>query len=145
MLKIVFGELNNVYYGPSWFRFNYDLDWFKDAFVQEMMEDIDQSRYIDGEYIESDVLGPIAPANLSGGLMTLISIYKNPDLIFDATSCGGNCAKWLIEIGKKMDITINLKYLMRFKDLDPFDIYIVNDDMEIHTNKEYVSSAIKYV
>jgi len=28
-------------------------------------------------------------------------IYKRPDKIFDATSCGENCAKWLLEIGKK--------------------------------------------
>ncbi|MCR4609776.1 MAG: DUF4869 domain-containing protein [Eubacterium sp.] len=145
MLKIIFGETEDVYYGPSWFKYNYDTEWLKDDFVQKMIEDVDKSHYVDGEYIESDVLGPITPVNLSGGLMTLISIYKNPEMVFDATSCGGNCAKWLIEMGRKQDVTINLKYLMKFKDYEPFDIFIVNDEKEVHTNKEYVGAAIEYV
>ena len=70
---------------------------------------------------------------------------KNPDLIFDATSCGENCAKWLLEIGNTEDITINLKYLMKFKEYEPFDILILNEDKRVHTNKEYVSTPIHYV
>ncbi len=66
-------------------------------------------------------------------------------VIFEATSCGENCAKWLLEIGNTADITINLKYLMKFKEYEPFDIMILNEDKRVHTNKEYVSTAIHYV
>ncbi len=66
-------------------------------------------------------------------------------VIFEATSCGENCAKWLLEIGNTADITINLKYLMKFKEYEPFDILILNEDKRVHTNKEYVSTAIHYV
>ena len=145
MLSVILGETDNVMYGPAWFKFNYDTGWFEDELVKKMMQDIDKSRYVAGEYIESDVLGPIAPTALSGGLKTLICIYKNPDLIYDATSCCENCAKWLLEIGNTADITINLKYLMKFKEYEPFDILILNEDKRVHTNKEYVSTAIHYV
>ncbi len=145
MLSIILGEAENVLYGPSWFKFNYETDWLEDEFIQSMILDVDKSRYIAGEYIESEVLGPIAPVALSGGLKTLISIYKNPDLIFDATSCGENCAKWIVEIGKREDVTINLKYLMKFKEFEPFEFRILNENTVIHTNKEYVSMAIRYV
>ena len=145
MLKIIFGEDERALYGPVWFKYNYEIEWFQDPLVQEMIIDVDKSRYIAGEYIESEVLGPISPLNLSGGVKTLISIYKNPELIFDATSCGENCARWIIEIGKRNDVTINLKYLMRLKEFEPFEILIENDGEFVKTNKEYVREAIKYV
>ena len=145
MLKIVFGENEKALYGPVWFQYNYEITWFHDELVQKMIESVDKSRYIDGEYIESEVLGPISPLNLSGGLKTLISIYENPELVFDATSCGGNYAKWLIEMGKDKDITINLKYIMRFRDHQPFEIFIVNENRYVRTNEEYVDLAIKYI
>ena len=143
MLKIIFGEDERALYGPVWFKYNYEIEWFQDPLVQEMIIDVDKSRYIAGEYIESEVLGPISPLNLSGGVKTLISIYKNPDLIFDATSCGGNCAKWLQKIGELQDVTVNLNYLMRFK--DPFEAEICNENKIIHSYNEYLHLAIQYV
>ena len=41
MLSIYFGEKENVMHGPSWFKFNYNPEWFKDELVQQMIEDID--------------------------------------------------------------------------------------------------------
>ena len=66
MLSIYFGDKENVIHGPSWFRFNYRPEWFEDAFVQEMLRDIDKSEFVGGELIQSDVLGPIPPERLSG-------------------------------------------------------------------------------
>ena len=142
MLRIVFYKKDDVYYGPGYFKYNYDLDWLSDPLVQEMMKDIDKSEYKGGYLIESKALGPISPETLSGGLKTLISIYKEPDKIFDATSCGDNCAKWLVEIGKKQDITVNLSYLMLFDNIDPLEIYIVNTDQTVHSYNEYVMNAV---
>lgn len=145
MLSIYFGDKENVIHGPSWFRFNYRPEWFKDAFVQEMLKDIDKSEFVGGELIQSDVLGPIPPERLSGGLQTLISIYKKPELVFNATSCGENCAKWLLKIGEKQDIEVNLRYFMPFDGLDPFEIRVINEDKTVLNMDEYTHVAIKYV
>lgn len=142
MLSIFFGDLEEAYYGPSWFKFNYDPEWFSDKFVQEMMWDVDRSAYRGEELIESDVLGPIPPERLSGGLMTLISIYKRPDLVFDATSFGENCAKWLLETGRKEDVTVELNYLMRFPARKDFKIKIANTGIQINSLREYISAAL---
>ena len=83
---------------------------------------------MDGLVINSPVLGPIPPERLSGGVKTLIMIYERPDLVFDATSCGQNCAKWLLEIGKIKDVTINLEYLMTFDEYKPFEILSKNEN-----------------
>ena len=93
MLRIYYGDMDDVAYGPVWFNYAYELSWFADPFVQEMMRSVDHSEYISGEIIHSDVLGPIPPERLSGGLKTLILIYEVPGKIFDATSCGENCAR----------------------------------------------------
>lgn len=145
MLSIYFGEKEKVMHGPSWFRFNYNPEWFDDDLVKEMMIDIDKSSYKGGELIQSDVLGPIPPERLSGGLQTLISIYKKPDLMFNATSCGENCAKWLLKIGEKEDVSINLRYFMPFDDSTPFNIRILNEDKIIINMHEYTQIALKYL
>ena len=145
MLSIFFGEKEHVMHGPSWFRFNYRPEWFEDPLVQEMMTDIDKSCYKGGELIQSDILGPIPPERLSGGLQTLICIYKRPDLTFNATSCGENCARWLIKIGEKEDISVNLRYFMPFDGCEPFNIRILNEDIVVADMREYTHIAVKYV
>ncbi len=144
MLKIFFGEKEDVMNGPSWFRFNYKEEWLADPLVSQMMQEIDKSYYKGGRLIESDVLGPIPPEKLSGGLQTLISIYKRPDIIFNATSCGENCAKWLLEIGKKQDVTINLRYFMPF-DEENIEIMIINENTIVRNIDDYTHIALKYI
>jgi hypothetical protein len=145
MLKIIFGDMDNVNYGPYWFKNNYKTEWLQDEFVQEMILDVDKSRYIDGYVIDSPVFGPIPPERLSGGLQTLIVIYKRPDLVFDATSCGQNCAKWLVDIGKKIDVTVNLNYLMHIEEVPGFEVYIENERKTVSSPEDYIFSAVKYV
>lgn len=145
MLSIYFGDKENVLHGPSWFRFNYRPEWFEDAFVQEMLKDIDKSKFLGGELIQSDVLGPIPPERLSGGVQTLISIYENPERMFNATSCGENCAKWLLKIGEKKDVEVNLRYFMPFDGCEPFEIRVINEDKIVLNMDEYTHVAIKYV
>lgn len=145
MLKIFFGEMKDVNYGPCWFKNNYNPEWLKDKFVQSMIEDVDKARCIDGYVIDSPVFGSIPPEWLTGGLQTLIMIYVRPDLVFDATSCGQNCAKWLADIGRLKDVTINLNYIMHLERIPDFEAYIVNEEKLVTTAKEYVYTALKYV
>ncbi|MBR5422072.1 MAG: DUF4869 domain-containing protein [Lachnospiraceae bacterium] len=145
MLRIHFGEAENVEYGPSWFKYNYKPEWFKDPFVQEMVKAVDDSTYIDGLVIDSPVLGPIPPERLSGGVKTLIMIYEKPELVFDATSCGQNCAKWLLEIGKKKDVTVNLEYMMMFDEYAPFEIFVTNEGHVLNNAEDLFLTAAKYI
>ncbi len=145
MLSIYFGEKEHVMHGPTWFKFNYNPEWFKDALVQQMIEDVDKSKVIGGELIQSNVLGPIPPERLSGGVQTLISAYGRPDLVFNATSCGENCAKWLLKIGEIKDITVNLRYFMPFRDMEPFEIKILNNDTIVRNMDEYTKIALNYI
>ena len=68
-------------------------EWFADPFVREVIEAVDKSRVIAGEYIESSVLGGIAPERLSSSVKALILMRMRPDRIIYATRCGDDCAE----------------------------------------------------
>lgn len=72
-------------------------------------------------------------------------IYEKPDLIFDATSCEQNCAKWLVEMGRKKDVTVNLEYLIMFDEYAPFEIAVVNEDRVVTDADDLFLTATKYI
>ena len=105
-----------------------------------MIRDVDKSEVIGPKVIDSPVLGGISPRELSGGVKTLIDIYKQPGMIFNASACGDNCAKWLLLIGDMMDVTINLRHIMDFGS-EPFNIRVVNTDQIVHNMEEMIPIA----
>ncbi len=114
-----------VYNTSSYFKYDYEDSWIVDPFVKEMIQDVDKSTVLDSGVIDSPVLGKIPPTELSGGVKTLILFKFNKDKIFNASTCGDNCAKWLLKIAESEDRTINLRHLMDFGK-EPFTIRILN-------------------
>ena len=55
-----------------------------------------------------------------------------------------NCAKWILEIGKQQDITINLRHIMDFGEGE-FEIEILNTEQIVHNMEELVRVAGLYV
>jgi hypothetical protein len=69
-----------------------------------MIKDVDKSEVVGPHLIQSPVLGPISPRELSGGVKTLLLLaFDNSGKIFNATACGDNCAKWILEIAQNKD------------------------------------------
>ena len=100
-----------------------------------MIKDVDKSDVIGPKVIDSPFLGSIPVERLSGGVKTLILMNKDTEHIFNASACGDNCAKWILNIGKKKDLTIRLGYLMNFGNED-FDIEILNLGKTVHNGIE---------
>ena len=105
---------------------------------------MDKSVVVGPHMIESPVLGPITPRELSGGVKTLILIYKDREHLFNASNCGDNCAKWLLKMGEREDITINLRHLMDFGN-GTFEIEVINNGRIVHDMIELVDAAGEYV
>ena len=115
MLHIYYGEMPEAIFNTSvYFKNVYEDSWITDPFSKEMILDVDKSVVLGEAVIDSPVLGKIAPTGLSGGVKTLILIKNEPQTIFNASACGDNCAKWILEIGRQQDVTINLRHLMDF-------------------------------
>ena len=75
MLNIWFGKMPDVIYNTHvFFKNTYDPRWIIDPLSVEMIADVDRSRVVSEQLIESPVLGMITPVQLSGGVKTLILI-----------------------------------------------------------------------
>lgn len=145
MLKIVLGDMQDAIYNTSvYFKNTYLSDWITDELSVEMIQDVDKSKVIGPNLIESPVLGAISPIDLSGGVKTLILIYKDKSHIFNASNCGDNCAKWLLKLGETEDVTINLRHIMDFGKGE-FEIEICNEQKIVHNMSEFVNIAGLYV
>ena len=111
MLNIIYGDVKNSIYNTNvYFKNSYEPEWLDAELAKKMIKDIDDSEVLSGECINSPVLGQIPPERLSGGVKTLLLILNEPDRIFNASTCGDNCAKWILEIGRIKDVTINLRH-----------------------------------
>ena len=74
-------------------------------------------------------------------------MYNEPENIFNASTCGDNCAKWILHIAKEKDITINLRHLMIFDKTKDFDIEVevLNNNQIVKNMKELNMQAIKFL
>ncbi len=145
MLKIILGDCEEAIYNTSvYFKNTYQPEWITDKLSVEMIKDVDKSIVIGPHLIESPILGPISPRELSGGVKTLILINKEPGKIFNVSTCGDNCAKWLLEMGRKRNITVNLRHLMDFGKED-FEMEIINSKQIVKNMKEFVYAASDFV
>ena len=145
MLNIFYGDMKEaVYNTAAYFKYDYEDEWIVDPFVKKMIQDVDQSTVLDSGVIDSPVLGMIPPTGLSGGVKTLILVKFDKDKIFNASTCGDNCAKWLLKIAESEDRTVNLHHLMDFGE-GRFTARILNTDQIVHSMEELVSIAGEYV
>ena len=145
MLSVYYGDMPEAIYNPAlFFKNSYSDDWITDELSKEMIRDVDKSEVIGPRIIDSPVLGGITPRELSGGVKTLICIYKRPDRVFNASACGDNCSKWLLEIGERQDVTINLRHLMDFGEIE-FTIKVLNTDQTVHNMDELLPIAAMIV
>ena len=146
MLTIIYGdEPRSIYNTNVYFKNTYESEWLESELAKKMIQDVDDSEVLGGECIKSPDLGQIPPERLSGGVKTLLLMLNEPDRIFNASTCGDNCAKWILEIAKQKDLTINLRHMMNFgKDTD-FEIKIKNGGEVVHSMKELIPIASKYL
>lgn len=146
MLSIYLGQMEEaIYYPPAYFNNTYDDEWITDPLTVEMIKDVDKSEVIGPHLIESPVLGPISVKEISGSVKTLILMaFDDSGRIFNASACGNNCAKWILEIGKRKDLTINLRHIMNFGK-EPFEIKILNNGEMVHDLDRFIAVAAKYV
>lgn len=145
MLNVFFGNMPDAVYNTAvFFKNDYEDEWIVDPFVKEMIRDVDRSEVLDSGVIDSPVLGKIPPLNLSGGVKTLILVKFEPSRVFNASTCGDNCAKWLLRIAEMEDRTVNLRHIMDFGE-EPFAIRVLNNNSIVRSMTELTDVAIDYV
>ena len=141
MLKIIYGNCPEAIYNTSmYFNNTFQKAWLEDEFMRRMIKGVDRSEVIGDSLIKSRALGMIAPSQLSGGVKTLILTYLKPDMLFNASTCGDNCAGWFLKMCKREDRTINLRHIMDFGE-GKTEILVVNNGELVQSMKELVMVA----
>jgi hypothetical protein len=115
--------------------------WLLSDFAKRVVKEVDKSEIIGPHLIESQVLGPIPPATLSGGAKALLTIYNLHDKWkYSSLMLGDNCTKFLLEIAGDKDVTVVLEHPIRLpKDMtdtvyfSSIDIYVDNYSDFMHT------------
>ena len=133
MLSIYLGDCENEIYNPPLYFINqYEDFWLESELAKKMIKDVDKSEVVGPHLIQSPVLGPISPRELSGGVKTLLL------LAFD------NCAKWILEIAENKDLTISLHHSMNFGDGE-YAIKILNNGVVVHNQEEWLDVVYDFL
>lgn len=102
MLNIYFGEMTDSIYNTNvYFNNTYKDKWITTPLAKEMIKAVDNSDVIDERTILSPVFGNMNPKKLSGAVKTLLLIAYDSSKVFNASTCGDNCAEWILKMAEK--------------------------------------------
>jgi hypothetical protein len=145
MLNIYFGDLPEAIYNTNvYFNNTYKDSWITTPLTREMIKAVDKSEVIDEKTIFSPVFGNMSPKKLSGGVKTLILIAYDKTKIFNASTCGDNCAEWILKMAENRKVEINLRHLMDFGNGE-FKIKVLNTGNIVKNMGDLVSEAGEFV
>lgn len=142
MLNVYFGEMPDAIYNTAvYFKNTYRDSWIINPLSVQMIKDVDKSDVVSGSVIESPMLGSITPLALSGGVKTLMLVNFDRKHVFNASTCGDNCAKWLLKIAEKRKVVINLHHVMDFGK-EPFKIKVLNNGKIVKNMCELLTATV---
>lgn len=106
----------------------------------EAIKVIDHCEVLDSQVVRHEKGFSLSIRDLCGGTKTLLAMQQYPNVIFNASYCGDNCAEFILKIAEKQDIIIVLQHHMKFP--EPFKIHVVNTDE--YCTKRTELAAINY-
>lgn len=144
MLNVYFGQMPDAIYNTAiYFKNTYRDSWITDSLGIQMIKDVDRSDVVSASVIQSPVLGAITPLSLSGGVKTLLLVQHDRKHVFNASTCGDNCAKWLLWMAEHRKVLINLHHVMDFGKGE-FKIRVANDGAIAHNMSELLRESARY-
>lgn len=142
MLNVYFGDMPGAIFNTAvYFKNTYRDSWITNPLSVQMIKDVDKSDVVSESVIESPVLGSITPLALSGGVKTLMLVNFDRKHVFNASTCGDNCAKWLLKIAEKRRVVINLHHVMDFG-MGPFKIKVLNNGKIVKNMDELLTATV---
>ena len=142
MLNVYFGDMPGAIFNTAvYFKNTYRDSWITNPLSVQMIKDVDKSDVVSESVIESPVLGSITPLALSGGVKTLMLVNFDRKHVFNASTCGDNCAKWLLKIAENRKVVINLHHVMDFGK-GPLKIKVLNNGKIVKNMDELLTATV---
>lgn len=135
---------DSIYNTNVYFNNTYKDRWITTPFARQIIKAVDNSEVIDERTILSPVFGNMNPKKLSGGVKTLLLIAYDTSKVFNASTCGDNCAEWILQMAEKKKLVINLRHLMDFGKGE-FKIKVLNTGKIVKNMRELVFEAGEFV
>ena len=133
-----------IYNTSVYFNNTYKDSWITEPLTKDIIKAVDNSDVIDEKTILSPIFGNMSPKKLSGGVKTLLLISFDRKNVFNASTCGDNCAEWILKIAKDRKVVINLHHLMDFGP-EPFKAKILNTNKIVKNMTDLVYEAGEFV
>ena len=133
-----------IYDTNVYFNNTYKDSWITKPLSKQIINAVDKSEVIDAKTIYSPVFGNMSPKKLSGGVKTLLLVANDSSKVFNASTCGDNCADWLLKIAEKKKVVVNLLHLMDFGKRN-FKIKVLNTGKTVNNMGELVAEAGEFV
>jgi hypothetical protein len=150
LLSIYFGykgvecEDPHAYFVGAW-----EDEWFDDPIVKQMVLDVDKTEIVSPNLAISPVFGAMDPMRISGGVKSLILMYKDREFIADGESMGDNCYDWVVKLSHICDCAIAIEVSVLIGELEndqsPFNAVIENNGHAIKTVAEYYDEYHKWL
>ena len=145
MLNVYFGDMPDAIYNTNiYFNNTYKDSWITRPLTRQIIQAVDHSEVIDEKTIVSPVFGNMSPKKLSGGVKTLLLIAYDKTKVFNASTCGDNCAEWILKIAEGQKVVINLRHLMDFGKGE-FKIKVLNTGKIVKNMGDLVAEAGEFV
>ena len=77
-------------------------------------------------------------------MKTLLLIAYDKTKVFNASTCGDNCAEWILKIADERKVVINLRHLMDFGKGE-FKIRVLNTGKIVKNMGDLVAEAGEFV
>ena len=138
MLHVYVGNNEEaIYPGSKYFDACIDTAVITEDFSRKVIREIDKSDVVSENLIISSVIGPIPPNYLSGGVKTLMILYKE-DKMVDIDSMGENCFPYIWMLAEEKDVKLSME---SYRDLYQFGkgtVHILNDDSFIDNGRDFM-------
>lgn len=145
MLNVYFGDMPDAIYNTNiYFNNTYKDSWITRPLTRQIIQAVDHSEVIDEKTIVSPVFGNMSPKKLSGGVKTLLLIAYDKTKVFNASTCGDNCAEWILKMAEGQKVVINLRHLMDFGKGE-FKIKVLNTGKIVKNMGDLVAEAGEFV
>lgn len=153
MLYLYYGEKpNRLVDIPGYFDDVFEDDWITSDISKEIIKEVDKSIVLYPHVIESPVLGPITPKEISGGAKGLILMAHDDDMIgkyFYGGQFGDNTLRMMLKIALTRDIKISVHHIYKFPSNDnigfEFTVTLENTNETFSSFEEYTRIMREYI
>lgn len=122
----------------GWFADCIADDWMTDGWAERVIREIDHSRLLEPQIVESPVYGTMITEWLSSGTKVLIMAKAVQNVVYNGDDCSDQCWPLLLELSKEVDIMASLTYLPRkFQWPHGAEMTIINTGQSVGSYDEF--------